>query len=228
MNNSLEPVLIGEAFPADDVGAQWIVEWSMAMNDLVTLDGRIHDALDADRPEAPYYLRLLCGTLRELWRLFDAADNEPGVRKLVDSLDPEARQPYAEVRDLFVRPPTSDEDPKPRSWAERYLKDVRDRTFHYPHVGSDELHEGLTTAARHQARVIEEDSKDGRLFDYADVVVNNAAFGDIDQPELRERFYEILETAKRIMELLVPVTWNVLGIHLRRRGVDPHRLWARP
>ena len=64
MNDSLAPVLIGEAFPPDDLAGQWVVEWSMAMNDLVTLDTLIHDALKADRPEGPYYLRLLCGPAR--------------------------------------------------------------------------------------------------------------------------------------------------------------------
>jgi hypothetical protein len=226
VSDSFEPVLIGEAFPADDLAAQWVVEWSMAMNDLITLDGHIHDALNASRPEAPYYLRLLCGVLRELWRLFDVADNEPEVMQLIDDFETKACEAYTEVRELFVRLPATEEDPKPLSWGERYLKDVRDRTFHYFHVGSDELSEALTAAARHQARVIEEARKEGRLFDFADVVANNAAFGDIDQPELRDRFYEILETAKRIITLLVPVTWNALGIHLRRHGIDPLRLWA--
>lgn len=226
MNDALEPVPIREAFPADDLAGQWVVEWSMAMNDLVTLDGLIHDALDAGRPEAPYYLRLLCGALRELWKLFDAADNEPAIAQLINDLDEQAREPYSQVRELFVRPLVTEEDPEPHSWAERYLRDVRNRTFHYPHVGSDVLREALTAAGRHQARVIEEASEDGRLFDYADVVANNAAFGDIDEPEFLERFNEILETAKRIVALLVPVTWSALGIHLRRHGIDPPRLWA--
>jgi hypothetical protein len=91
-------------------------------------------------------------------------------------------------------------------------------------VASDELRDALTAAARQQVREIEEGGQEGRLSDYAEMVGNNAAFGDIDQHELRKRFYDIVETAMRIMELLVPVTWNVLGSHLRRHGIDPRRL----
>lgn len=226
MSESPEGVLIGEAFPSDDLAGHWVVELSMAMNDLTTLDSQIHHALDADRPESTYYLRLLCGTLRELWKLFDVAD-EPAVKQLVDSMVTEARESFAEVRELFVRPPATEEDPKPRSWAEEYLKDVRDRTFHYPEVDSDEMRDALTAAADEPARLIDEEpGGECRRFAYADVVALNAAFGSIDQPHLRTRFEEILETAKRIMRLLVPVTWNALGTYLRGRGIDPHRLRA--
>jgi hypothetical protein len=91
-------------------------------------------------PVTYYFFRLLCDTLRELWRLFDTADNDEAVTRVMSNMPSEAKESYAELRELFVRPEASEQEPEePRSWAERHLKDVRDRTFHYPHIGSAEF-----------------------------------------------------------------------------------------
>jgi hypothetical protein len=148
--DQLEPLFIGDAFPVGKPAGNWVMVLSMAMNDLVTLDGKIHDALDNDGPEATYFLRLLCGTLRELWGLFQVADENEQVGKLIDDLVSEAREAYHEVRELFVRPEATEDDPDPHSWAEVHLKDVRDRTYHYPQVDSDERRDALAGAAREQ------------------------------------------------------------------------------
>jgi hypothetical protein len=195
----------------------------MAMNDMATLDAKIHDALDADDPNASYFFRLLCGTLRELWRLFDVADNDEAVARVISNMAPEARDAYAEVRALFVRPEASEHDPEPQSWAELHLKDVRDRTFHYPQVASSELQEAMCSSGPEQARVRESGP---RPFDFADVVALQAAFGDIAQEEELKRFTEIITKAKEILQRLVPVVWSALGSYLRARGLDPSRLRA--
>lgn len=219
----LEPLSIDDAFPVGNPAGDWVMVLSMAMNDLVTLDGKIHDALDNDGPDATYFLRLLCGTLRELWRLFQVADENEQVGKLIDDLVSEARDAYDEVRELFVRPTATEDDPDPRSWAELHLKDVRDRTFHYPRVASDELRGALADAAGEQAHCLDSGP---RPFQFADVVALQISFGDINEPSKRRRFEEIITTAKRIEESLVPVVWNALGVHLRSLGIDPHRLEA--
>jgi hypothetical protein len=222
----LEPISIESAFPPGDPAAEWVVTLTMAMNDLTTLDSRIHHALDNDRPDASYYFRLLCGTLRELWRLFDVARTAPEVQALVARLVPEARQAYDRARLLFVRPAPSQDDPTPRSWAELHLKDVRDRTFHYPQVGSTELRDAITSAGHVPARIREEGRPVERQFEYADVIALHAAFGDINEVETGQRFEEIVTTAKLIATLLVPVSLNGVGNYLRARGIDPARLKA--
>jgi hypothetical protein len=90
--------------------------------------------------------------------LFDVAGRDPAIQALVDQLAPEASKAYEEARLLFVRHEPSEDEPKPRSWAELYLKDVRDRTFHYPKVGSFELRDALMSACGVQARVRHEKS----------------------------------------------------------------------
>lgn len=219
----LEPLSIDDAFPIGNPAADWVMVLSMAMNDLVTLDGKIHDALDNGGPDASYFLRLLCGTLRELWRLFQVADENEQVGKLIDDLVSEAREGYDQVRELFVRPEATGDDPDPRSWAEVHLKDIRDRTYHYPRVDSDELRDALAGAAGEQARLLDSGP---RPFQFADVVAVRISFGDINEPSERQRFEEILTTAKRIQESLIPVMWNALGVHLRSLGIDPRRLEA--
>jgi hypothetical protein len=221
--DQLEPLSIGDAFPVGNPAGEWVMVLSMAMNDLVTLDGQIHDALDNDGPGATYFLRLLCGTLRELWRLFQVADEDPEVAKLIDGLVSEAREAYDEVRELFVRPEATEAEPEPRSWAELHLKDVRDRTFHYPQVASDELRGALAGASHVQARRLDSGP---RPFQFADAVALQMSFGDITKPSERKRFGEIVGTAKQIQSRLVPVVWNALGVHLRALGIDPHRLEA--
>jgi hypothetical protein len=222
-SDQLEPLSIGDTFPVGNPVEEWVLVVSMAMNDLVTLDGKIHDALNEDGPDPPYFLRLLCGTLRELWTLFQVADENERVGKLIGDLASEAREPYEEVRELFVRPDATDDDPDPRSWAELHLKDVRDRTYHYPRVASDELHDALAGAAGERARLL---GSGPRPFQFADVVALRISFGDINKPGERQRFEEIITTAKRIQERLIPVVWNALGVHLRSLGIDPHRLEA--
>jgi hypothetical protein len=111
--DQFEPLSIGHAFPVGNPAGDWVVVLSMAMNDLLTLDGKIHDALDNDGPDATYFLRLLCGTLRELWRLFQVADENEQVGKLIDDLVSEAREAYDEVRELFVRPESNRGRPRP-------------------------------------------------------------------------------------------------------------------
>src|SRR5262249_45810725 len=105
---------------------------------------------------------------------------------------------------------------------ELHLKDVRDRTFHYPRVSGEELRDGLASASEGQARYLE----GSRPFKYADDIAERISFGDIGNPDDRKRFREIIETAKRIQESLIPVVWNALGVHLRSLGLDPHRLEA--
>jgi hypothetical protein len=222
-SDQLEPVSIGDAFPIGNTAGDWVVVLSMAMNDLVTLDGKIHDALEHESPEASYFLRLLCGTLRELWRLFRGADEDEHVGKLIDGLVLEAREAYDEVRELFVRPEPTGENPNTRSWAELNLKDVRDRTFHYPQVASDDLRHALAGARREQARISDSGA---RPFQFADIVALRIGFGDITQPSDQERFGEIVGTAKQIQRRLVPVVWGALGAHLRTLEIDPHRLEA--
>jgi hypothetical protein len=176
--DQLEPLSIGDAFPVGNPAGDWVMVLSMAMNDLVTLDGKIHDALDNDGPEATYFLRLLCGTLRELWRLFQVADENEQVGKLIDDLVSEARVAYDQVRELFVRPEATEDDPDPYSWAEVHLKDVRDRTYHYPRVDSDELRHALAGGAGEQARRLDSGP---RPFQFADVVALRISFGDINE-----------------------------------------------
>lgn len=219
----LEPLSFDDAFPVGNTAGDWVVVLSMAMNDLVTLDGKIHDALDNEGPEATYFLRLLCGTLRELWRLFQVADEDEHVGRLINDLVSEARHAYNEMSELFVRPGATEDDPDPRSWAEVHLKDVRDRTYHYPQVGGDELRDALAGAAGERARLLESGA---RPFQFGDVVALRISFGDIDQQSERQRFEEIITTAKRIQESLIPVMWSALGAHLRSLGIDPRRLEA--
>jgi hypothetical protein len=223
----LKPLTIGEAFPAGDVAGEWVVVLSMAMNDLATLDGRIHTALNQGTPDGNYFFRLLCGTLRELWRLFAIADRNDLVARVVDGMASEAKDAYAEVRELFTRPEANDADPSPRSWAEQHLKEVRDRTFHYPSVGGEDLRTGVAASRSDQARV-GDDTENGRSrpFDFADVGALQTAFGNISQPDERERFEEIVTTAKEIVTQLVPVVWSALGTYLRAQKVDPRRLHA--
>ncbi len=216
-----EPLTINEAFPPGEAAGEWVLVLSMAMNDLVTLDGKVHDALQADDPDAGYFLRLLCGALRELWRLFDVADNDQVVAALVLSMVEEAREAYGQVRKFFVRPDVPEGEPLQLSWGELYLKDVRDRTFHYPQVGSPELGEALHKSRKETAHVRESGH---RPFDFADVVSQQAAFGDISEEESAERFAEIVTKAQEIERLLVPVVWAALGSHLRARNIDPQRL----
>jgi hypothetical protein len=223
--NDSDGLTIGEAFPAGNAAGEWVLILAMAMNDLVTLDGKIHDALDKEEPGASYFFRLLCGTLRELWRLFQVADEDRDVAELIDELVDQARADYDAVRELFVRPDATDGEPNPRSWAELHLKDVRDRTFHYPRVGDDDLHDALTTAADEEARFL---NAGARPFEFADVVALQFSFGDINQPGERERYEEIVTTAKQIQERLISVVWNALGAHLRSVGLEPRRLEAAP
>lgn len=219
----LQPPAIGDAFPVGSPAGEWVMVLSMAMNDLITLDARIHDALDNDGPEATYFLRLLCGTLRELWKLFEVADKNEQVDHLINELVPEARDAYDDTRELFMRPEATEDDPDPRSWAETHLKDVRDRTFHYPCIGGDELQDALAGAGGEQAELLDSGP---RPFRFADLVALLISFGDIDEPSDRQRFEEIIVTAKRIEKKLIPIIWDALAIHLRSVGIDPHRLGA--
>jgi hypothetical protein len=212
---------IDEIFASGDAAGDWVLVLSMAMNDLVTLDGQIHDALDDDDPRAGYFFRLLCGTLRELWRLFTAAGEIKEIRDLLDDLPREAMRAYEEVREPFIRPAPSDAEPEPRSWAEQHLKGVRDQTFHYPQVGSDELRDALSAAAGEEALLRQSGP---RPFEFADVVAMQAGFGDIKKLNQLQRLKEIVTKAKEIQRLLVPVTWGALGAHLRRQGIAPERL----
>jgi hypothetical protein len=227
INQERNPLTIGEAFPAGDAAGEWVLLVSMAMNDLTTLDTRIHGALDNDDPESGYFFRLLCGTLREIWRLFDVANKNPDVARLVDDMAPEAKIAYAQVRELFTRPDAS----KAKSWAEVHLGDVRNRTFHYPWVGSEELRQGVA-ASRSEQALVRADAADpsSRPFEFADVVALQTSFGDIDQPEERARYEQIVETSQDILKQLVPVVWSALGTYLRARRIDPRRLTetARP
>lgn len=220
-----QSLTIGEAFPAGDPVGEWVLLISMAMNDLATLDTQIHVALEGGAPEAGYFFRLLCATLREIWRLFDTANRDSDLHRLIEGMAPEAKAAYEAVQALFTRPAGNAADPRPRSWAELHLGDVRNRTFHYPWVGSEELRQGVAASRSEFARVrTDSDDAVSRPFDYADVVALQTSFGDINQPEERKRYTEIVVTSQQILKQLVPVVWSALGTYLRERQLDPHRL----
>jgi hypothetical protein len=70
----------------------------MAINDIATLDTLPDDALDHDRLDTGNLFPLRCGAVRQLWRLFTFADEQPALQQLVAGM--EAREPRDQVRGL--------------------------------------------------------------------------------------------------------------------------------
>ena len=189
----------------------------MAMNDLATLDGKIHR-----RPRRRRHLvptpPPACGTLREILCLFDAND-EPEVQKLIEGLVDVRPQALLRRGAQAFRRARADRGGAEASLVGRAaLKDVRDRTFHYPKAGGMELRETLEGAASLQARYLDEGP---RPFKYADNVAVRISFGDIDDEEDRKRFVEVIETNKQILQSLIPVVWNASGLRPRSRVRPP-------
>jgi hypothetical protein len=85
---------IGGAFPAGSLAEQWVVTLGMAMNDSRRLMARSTMRLKQGGPDGQYFFRLLCGTLREIWGLFEVATEHDEFKELVDGMAQEARNAY--------------------------------------------------------------------------------------------------------------------------------------
>lgn len=181
----------------------------MAMNDFVSLDTRIHGSLEADSPDSRYFIRLLCGALREVWQLIDVSQREDGeVAEFVPELPPESQVALQDLSAIFLRTPREDDEEPSPSWAEEHLRGVRNGTFHYPQPGDTEFSEVMREAEG--AVVVIRGDPSTRPFDFADLLALQMAFGDIDEeenlnrgrpvpwPELYEETFQFIEVSERL------------------------------
>jgi hypothetical protein len=86
-----KPLSIDDAFPVGNAAGRWVMVLSMATNDLVTLDGKVHDALDKDGPEvakqAGHGPELCLRTYAHLWDDYDVPDSaEDAIREACRSV----------------------------------------------------------------------------------------------------------------------------------------------
>ncbi len=128
---------IGEAFPAEDSTARYVVRLAMATGDLaLAADAFISRGDDLADYERFYYVRLLAGHLRESIMLIDPPDHSVVPRlddflgtfgDAVPQLQLEIRENQRELRETLDAPLTA----RPDLTLREELKRLRNQFFHY-------------------------------------------------------------------------------------------------
>lgn len=161
---------MAKAFPADDPVARWVMNLSIALNDLRAV------ATYATREEQPeheriYFVRIFASHLREVAKLVTLDyDNREDIREYVDGL-PEVVQAARRAAANALNAPLPSL-PGSQLWKE--MKRLRDDTFHYASDNPSQrrLQAAMDTVA--EADGVYALSDDGWLrADYADLVVVN-------------------------------------------------------
>jgi hypothetical protein len=90
---------MGEAFPATDPVARWLVTVSLALRDLIWANTKMDEAADEAADDRTQYFRMTCLHLWEIAKfLQETHDAWPEVEAFVDGLPAEARQHLADLR----------------------------------------------------------------------------------------------------------------------------------
>jgi hypothetical protein len=176
---------MGEAFPAEDRLARYVMRLSMALNDL-RIAARYATRARQREPERLYFIRLTASHLRELVILLDPPNSNvvPTAEQFVRALPRGAKPTPTEIRaahreaisrlpaamrgrpDLDVtgqsRPPTLRDD----------LKELRNRFFHYGHdePGDDALHAAIAAVADTRSSYVYRENPMRSRARYADLV----------------------------------------------------------
>lgn len=161
---------MGDAFPADDAIARWVMNLSIALGDLRIV------AKYATRAEQPvheriYFVRIFASHLREVAKLVVLDyEQRAEIRAFVEGLPQDAR----DAREAVVERLNDTFDHRPDVIVWEDIKRVRDDTFHYASDGpsDDRLRSAMAAVADHEGAYSTDE--DGWMrADYADLVVAN-------------------------------------------------------
>jgi hypothetical protein len=173
---------IGDAFPADDPLARFIVAVGQAMNDTSLANSLF---VQSERPyEHVYFFNLASSHLYEAAETFRQAHREwEEVRDFIAALEPVRQEEFASISALAD--PTAE-------WPGNRLKELRNSFFHYlrldraaAEAGRLPLQAGLAQAADHDGQVIIERGGplNGIRALFADEVLLNALSADFEEDE---------------------------------------------
>jgi len=190
---------IGDAFPATDARARFIMGIAMISNDIVRAT-RLVEGLTEDDPDGPAYRMMMfrqhIATLHEAARFITRASRSfPEVAEFVASLPDDAQAAYAKIVAVAKRGTPQHGD----GLIERY----RDTTFHYPEIhpdkasaGKEEILNALAGAAETQSSITVGGTGLSLRFAVADEVVAQWL------PEIDMGFFDVLMDAVLAVPLL--------------------------
>jgi hypothetical protein len=158
---------IGEAFPADDPVARFVTVVAMISNDWLRL---MHDMWLLDGEDEETQARLLTNYRLQAGLHYEAAaflktsrSRFSEVRAFVDGLPPRAREEYEQVIGGI--------DPGSEHFHGKWLKDNRNRVFHYSKLNSREpVSKALRAAGEQCGTITADESFDSARFGFADKV----------------------------------------------------------
>jgi hypothetical protein len=184
---------ITEIFPPDDPAARFTVAMAMAMNDVERSVRDSVRAVDEDRPDFTYRLRLTAGHFAEALVALDAySAGSAEARKLMGRVPPEGQAQLKVVRGTT------------KAVGAEVLQAVRDNTFHYPSprtnyapTSDEKLRFVLAAMGHDEADIHLDGDTKAMTMTFADGVALNMAMGmpDADDVEVHKHFERIRDGA---------------------------------
>jgi len=191
----------GDALPADDPVARFVVSVGAALNDLVLVHRLyVPDEVwgllrrDPTPAEDVYFIRLIASAAFEFLRLFDKGRQHPRVNALLHHLGPHGDDCLATINRLGAL--------RPR------LKHIRDSTAHYPWPTSAHLREALAALADQQGAL------------EADMASMASIRADFSDQVLVQWLAEDSETFKELATLLLELV--IAAIRLGQIIIDQY------
>jgi hypothetical protein len=208
---------IGDAFPADEPVARFVAVVAMISNDWQRLARQMIE-LDDSEPEGDEHAalmimsyRLQAGLFYEAARFLKKAHaNFPDVRRFVDNLPAEATEEF----DLVV----GGIDPDSPSFLGKWLKDARNRMFHYSELNSGKpIGKALRSAAEHNGAITTGKTIESVRFGFADVValewLGGSDPGDTDADRMA--------ALSRAVLAMTQFAQRAISVYLSSKGVEP-------
>jgi hypothetical protein len=208
---------IGELFPDGDLVAQWVFLVSALSEDLRVTIGRNAEVRDDTGFRLMSYLhRQTIVRLYEARRLVVAVDKHDEVREFATPL---LGQFGLDLRDYYLRREGR------HSVVEELWEEVRHRSVHYMHVGSDELADLLWSSSGYPAelKISKPDGKADVWLKWVPAVTTIELFGDIQDDDFVAKMRERSALTARIASTWILIAGVAVTLHAHRLGIPAER-----
>lgn len=218
IQEGIEPITIGDLFPADDLVAQWVFMLSAVVEDLAVADAQFRQAMkDDSNGQLTLHFRVLVSRIYEANRVLRFADSHDAIEPFV-AQRPEAAREFKVLQGMYA------DDDGSRSRVDQLYALMRHRTVHHSFPGSAELTDALTGAADMEAFYVLDHDAETSHFVWPEMVAFQSLVGDMRDKAKQAAFQQQVMLAGKIVVAFTTMLRWVLEAHCARLGFDHEQL----
>lgn len=214
----LQPVTVGQLFPAGDLVAEWVYMLSVVAEDLAVADVQLNQAIgDETNGQSMFHYRVLVARMYEAKRVVLAAEQREEIGEFVRSVTA-ARAEWKVLREQYVAGDSG------KSRVDELYAVMRHRTVHHSFPGSPEVSAALAAAAELEAFYILDHDEGSAHFIWPEHIAITAFVGPGEDADRTEEFRKAVKLARKIVVAFTALFKHVLEAHCARIGIQHEQL----